>query len=87
MRVYSTIEVNNNKQHNPYLSQNVAQVSNGKSASGLSFQEHLMSNFQKMSSSTVTSQTESLVAGFFLGCLPSLRVPSKPEPTLEDSAS
>jgi len=87
MRVYSTFAVSTHQQQNPFIAQTAGSASHEKKASGLSFEEHLKLYYQQASNQTVTRQAEIQAAGIFWGFFPSLRIPVRPEPTPEDSAS
>ena len=83
MRVHSTFEVNTHQQQNPFVSQSAGDASTGKTAQGLSFEDHLKSHFQQASSPEIHRGAESHVAGMFWGFFPSLRAQSESEPTLK----
>jgi len=89
MRVHSTYEVNTHQQYNPFIPQGADAASVGSQKPGLSFAEHLDLHFQQKTVPSWTGNTENhmAIAGTFWGFYPSLKVQSKPESTLEGSAS
>ena len=85
MRVHSTFEVNTNYQQNPFITQHAGSTSTTKTAPGISFDECLRSHFQQVSAPAPSLQSKTLIAGFVWGYHPSLREPTKLEPTLKGS--
>jgi len=87
MRVHSTYEVNNHKQHHPFTPQDADSASVGQLSPVRSFAEHLRSHIQQPITPVVTAVPENAISGIFWGYYPALKVQSKPETTREDSAS
>ena len=87
MRVHSTFEVNTHQQENPFVAHSIGSVPAGKTSSGIAFEECLRSQFQQANATTVGSLTNSHIAGSFWNYLPTPKAQSKPETTLEGSAS
>ena len=85
MRIKSINEVNIN-QHNPFIPKDAGTASAGKRP-GLSFAECLNIHSQQKSAPFAISNADSQMAGFFWGFFPTLKVQSKQDLTLEDSAS
>jgi len=86
MRVHSTYEVNTRQQQNPFVPRTAASASAGKTAAGLTFEEHLKLYFSQSNPTALTQQAETQTSGVYLGYYPSLKVQQKPEATLEASA-
>jgi len=86
MRIKSINEVNIN-QHNPFIPKDAGTASAGKQYQGLSFAECLNTYSQQKSAPFAISNADSQMAGFFWGFFPTLKVQSKQDLTLEDSAS
>jgi len=89
MRVHSTYEVNTHQQHNPFIPHDAGTASAGIKAAGFTFADYLRTHFQQPNAASVTgdSNAHMAISGIFWGFYPMLRVQSKPEQTLEDSAS
>jgi len=89
MRVHSTYEVNTHQQHNPFIPQVAGPASAGQQTAGRSFAEHLRIHFQQANAAPVTGDANihMAISGIFWGFYPALKVQSKPESTLKDSAS
>ena len=85
MRIQSVTEVNTRQQNNPFLLQKTGQVSNGKTPTGLAFEEYFKSYMTQKSAARVKRQPERHSIGLFWGFYPSLKVQPKPEPTLESN--
>jgi len=87
MRVHSTYEVNTRQQQHPFVPRAIGSAGSGKTATELTFEEHLKSYLAQRNAATVTRQAETQAAGLFWGYYPSLKVQSKPEKTLEANAN
>jgi len=85
MRIQSVTEVNTRQQQNPFLLQKVGDVTPGKTATGIAFQDYFLSYLTQKNAVKVKQQPEH-AAGLFWGFYPSLRVQPKPGPTLESNA-
>ena len=86
MRVQSIFEVSTSQQQNPYVLQKVGAAATGKANLGITFEEYLKSYCQQANSPAATRQTERTAVGIHYAYPPRLKVPSKTDPTLKNSA-
>jgi len=86
MRLESIHAINTNDHNKSHSKPHVA-VNNGKSTSGLLFEDYLNAYIQQSSKPVITRHAENQVAGLLMGYISPLRFAYKSEPELEISAS
>jgi len=85
MRVDSIISISAHQQKKPQAE--YAGISNGKPVSGMSFEEYLKANIEKISAPAVTRHTENQLAGLLMGYFTPLRMTHRDEPKSESNVS
>jgi len=86
MRVDSIIAISDHQQHTPNTTFST-RTSNGKTTSGLIFEEYLRANMQQLSAPTVSPQVDNQIAGLLREYFVPLKVAQKTESKQESSAS
>ena len=86
MRVDSIVSINAHQQQNPRTTE-YAGISNGKATSGITFEEYLKANIEKISTPAVTRNTENQLAGLLMGYFTPLKMTQRDDPKTEISVS
>ena len=86
MRVHSITSITSNQQHSPHATEYTG-ISPRKTTSGITFEEYLKKNIEKINAPTVTCQTENQLAGLLMGYFTPLRMTNRDEPKTENNAS